>query len=88
MVWKISYDTKVEKDFKKLSTEVKKRIIKYINERVAVAPFDFGDDLKGNLHGLRRYRVGDYRIICEIQENIITILVLSIGHRRNVYKTR
>lgn len=86
MVWQISYNSKVEKDLKKMSVDVRKRIVKYINERVAPAPLDLGEELKGNLQGLRRYRVGDYRIICEIQNEIVTVLVLSVGHRKNIYK--
>lgn len=88
MVWTINYDEKVEKDFKKLSSEIKIRIIKYINEKIAVNPLELGGELKGNLQGLRKDRVGDYRIICAIQEDIVTVLVLSIGHRKDVYKTK
>ncbi len=88
MVWKINYDEKVEKDFKKLSSDIKVRIIKYINERIAIDPLSTGGELKGGLQGLRKYRVGDYRIICAIQEEIITVLVLSVGHRKDIYKTK
>lgn len=88
MIWTINYDEKVEKDLKKLSSDIKIRIIKYINERIAIDPFSVGGELKGNLQGLRKYRVDDYRIICAIQEDIITVLVLSVGHRKDIYKTK
>jgi mRNA interferase RelE/StbE len=41
--------------------------------------------LRGDLNGLWRYRVGDYRIICEIQEQKLIVLALAIGHRREIY---
>lgn len=88
MVWTINYDEKVEKDFKKLFSEIKIRIIKYINEKIAINPLELGGELKGNLQGLRKYRVGDYRIICAIREDIVTVLVLSVGHRKDIYKTK
>ncbi len=88
MDWKINYDPKVEKDLRKLSVDIKTRIVKYINERIAFAPFDFGEALKGHLQGLYKYRVDNYRIICEIQENIVTVLVLSVGHRKDIYEKK
>ena len=48
-------------------------------------PRHFGEPLRGNLAGLWRYRVGDYRIICEIQEEQLVVLALAVGHRRDVY---
>jgi mRNA interferase RelE/StbE len=42
--------------------------------------------MKGNFAGLCRYRVGDYRIICRIEDDILTVLVLKIGHRKNIYR--
>ena len=44
-----------------------------------------GKALQGEFSGLWRYRVGDYRLICEIRENELVILVLEIGHRKNIY---
>ena len=49
-------------------------------------PRHFGEALVANLSGLWRYRVGDYRIICRIQDDVVVVLVLSIGHRREIYK--
>jgi mRNA interferase RelE/StbE len=46
----------------------------------------FGELSKGNHAGLWRYRIGDYRVLCEIQDEKIVVLVLAIGHRREVYK--
>ena len=49
-------------------------------------PQIFGKSLKGNKAGLWRYRIGNYRLICEIIDNKLIILVLTIGHRREIYK--
>ena len=49
-------------------------------------PRTFGKSLKGNKAGLWRYRVGGYRLICEIIDNKLIILVLTVGHRREIYK--
>lgn len=48
-------------------------------------PRRHGKSLTGNRNGQWRYRVGDYRIICEIQDKKLTILALSVGHRKNIY---
>lgn len=59
-----------------------------MNERVALLedPRTIGDSLKGTLGGLWKYRVGDYRIICDIRDESVTVLVMRIGHRRKVYR--
>lgn len=49
-------------------------------------PQIFGKGLKGNKAGLWRYRIGNYRLICEIIDNKLIILVLTVGHRREIYK--
>ncbi len=49
-------------------------------------PRELGKALKGPLGDLWRYRVGDYRILCDIQDGILTVLVLQIGNRREVYR--
>lgn len=85
MSWIVRFDLKAAKELRKLDRTTQKRIIKYIDECLTTFPFDYGEELKGHLGGLRRYRIGDYRIICEIQEEIVTILVLKIGHRKNIY---
>lgn len=58
------------------------------NERIAINPFSVGEEFKGSLQGLRKYRIGDYRIICAVREEIITVLVLSAGHQKDIYKTK
>jgi mRNA interferase RelE/StbE len=65
------------------------RIRRYLFERVAVAssPRQFGKPLVGSRYGeLWRYRVGDYRLICQIKDGVLIVLVLEIGHRSSIYR--
>jgi len=87
LVWTVEFSGDALKQLKKLDPQNSKRIIKYIKERVlSDNPRVLGKELKGNLSNLWRYRVGDCRIICEIQDDILVVLVLKIGHRKEVYK--
>jgi len=79
----------MEKEFAKLDPQIANRITKFLRSRVAVlsdAP-SIGEALNGSILGqLWKYRVGDYRIICDIQDDKLTILALRVGHRREVYR--
>lgn len=88
MAWTIKVGDFAEKQLKKLDTPIQKRILDYLHDRLEGCknPRHFGEALKGNKSGFWRYRVGDYRIICEIQDNELIILALAIGHRREIYK--
>ena len=87
MAWKIEYDPGALQDLKKLDRAVQREIIDYIDNRIANArtPRDFGKPLRGSRFGLWRYRVRDYRIICELQEKRLVVLVVAIGHRSTIY---
>jgi mRNA interferase RelE/StbE len=63
-------------------------ILKYLNERVAQCddPRQFGHALIAQFSGLWRYRVGDYRIVCEIQDRVLRILVVAVGHSSDIYR--
>lgn len=89
LIWKIDFDSDVEKDFKKLDHTAQKRIIKFLKEKIAINenPRIHGKPLTGKLSGLWRYRVGDYRIISRIEDHIFTVLVIKVGHRKAVYDT-
>lgn len=86
-MWKIKFDESLEKVLRKIDTETRKRIIDFLKLRVAVSenPRILSEPMKGNFAGLCRYRVGNYRIICRIEDDILTVLVLKIGHRKNIY---
>jgi len=86
-MWQIKIDESLEKTLKKIDSEKRKRIFDFLRLRVAVSenPRTLSEPMKGNFAGLCRYRVGDYRIICRIEDDILTVLVLKIGHRKNIY---
>ncbi|MGD0097379.1 MAG: type II toxin-antitoxin system RelE/ParE family toxin [Terracidiphilus sp.] len=88
MVWKIDYAETAKKQLRKLGKPVARRILDFMDERVAPSddPRAMGKALKGPLGELWRYRVGDYRVICDIQDRVLTVLVLQIGNRREVYR--
>ena len=88
MPWKVSISETADKQLARLGRQEEKRIRRFLRERVELCdnPRSFGDPLLGNFSGLWRYRVGDFRLICDIQDEDIIVLVLKIGHRREIYK--
>ena len=87
MSWVYRFDERALKELKKLGKPAQMEIIAYLDKRVAGKedPRRFGKSLRANLAGLWRYRVGDYRILCQITDGQLLILVVSVGHRKNVY---
>lgn len=87
MAWRIEFEAEAKKEFCHLDRHVQERIRRFLRERIAMSenPRDFGEPLRRDLAGLWKYRVGDYRIIAEIAEEKVLVLVLRIGHRRKVY---
>ena len=88
MAWTIDYTQTARNQLKKLDKTVARRIADFLDDRVAKQedPRTLGKALTGPLGTLWRYRIGDYRVICEIQHRAVTILVIRIGHRREVYR--
>jgi mRNA interferase RelE/StbE len=88
LTWTVEYDARAVKDLNKLSRQVRAEIVDYMTSRVAKAenPTDFGKPLRYDKFGLWRYRVRDYRIVCELQEARLVVLVVGVGHRRDVYE--
>lgn len=89
MGWTIEYEAAARKELSKLDKQIARRITGFMRDRVASLenPRSIGLPLTGSdLGELWRYRVGDYRIICEIQDENIVVLVLRVGHRREVYR--
>ena len=88
MAWTIEYDPRAVKDLKKLDRKIQREILDYMDDRIATAkdPRAFGKPLRASKFGLWRYRVRDYRIICELQEKRLVVLVVAIGHRRTIYE--
>ena len=89
MVWQIEFDEKAKKDLAALDKTAAKRIIAFLRERVSVLdnPRSIGEALKGSRLGdFWKYRVGDYRIVTNIEDGKLRILVVRIGNRKNVYR--
>ena len=89
MTWRIEFDPGAEKELSKLGTEPARRILKFLAERVSHLddPRSIGEALKGaKLGDLWKYRVGDYRIITDIRDQVLLILVVRVGNRREVYR--
>ena len=85
MTWQIKWEVSASREFKSLDKPIQKRILKYLDERVIESPKDFGAEVVGDKLGLWRYRVGDYRIICQLKNEKLVVLVVSVGHRKEVY---
>jgi mRNA interferase RelE/StbE len=86
--WKIEYAETVRKQLRKLDKLAARRIVAFMDQRVARGddPRKVGKELRGTLGDLWRYRVGDFRVLCDIQDGVLTVLVLQIGNRREVYR--
>ena len=88
MAWTIEYTDTARAQLRKLDEQVARRVLDYMDERVAPSddPRRAGKLLTGPLGGLWRYRVGDCRVVCDIQEAAVRVLVVRIGNRRDVYR--
>jgi mRNA interferase RelE/StbE len=89
MTWRIDLTPQARSDFKRIGNVEAQRILKFLRKRIQDSddPRSMGKALAGvELGGLWRYRVGDYRILCRIEDEILCVLVVKIGHRREVYK--
>jgi mRNA interferase RelE/StbE len=87
-VWAVEFDDRARRELRKLDGKAQKDILRYLRERVAGSPDprQFGKPLRMNLARLWRYRVGDYHLICRIEDQRFVVLVLKVGHRRGVYE--
>ena len=89
MGYRIEFDPRAAKELEGLDREVARRILRFLRERVAALedPRSLGEPLRGpELGRFWKYRVGDYRLICHIRDREATILVVWVGHRRDVYR--
>jgi mRNA interferase RelE/StbE len=88
LAWTIEITRTAEKQITKLHRDAQQAIIRFLRERLAVTanPRQWGRPLQGDKRGLWRYWVGDYRLICDIQDERITVMVLQLGHRKDVYR--
>lgn len=87
MAWRVEFTRRAEKQIDRLDPQNRIRILKKLklvsesdDPRIAAEP------LTGGWTGYWRYRIGDYRAICRIEDAVITIFVIEVGHRREVYR--
>ena len=87
MAWTIEYDPRAIDDLNRLSRDIRREIVQYLDNRVAAAenPRTFGQALRHDLRGLWRYRVRDWRIVCQLRDETLVVLVVAAKHRRDVY---
>lgn len=89
MAYRIETSKGFRKSLSKLSHDTAQRVLKAIKELDGIEdPRSQGKALTGRLRGLWRYRVGDYRIICSIQDDELIILALNVKHRKEAYRRR
>jgi mRNA interferase RelE/StbE len=88
MAWSIEFDPDARRELEKLDKSVSYRILKFLRERVAPLddPRAIGERLHGPLRQYWKYRVGDYRLICSLKEDRLVVIVVRLGHRREIYK--
>ncbi|HJY23852.1 MAG TPA: type II toxin-antitoxin system RelE/ParE family toxin [Hanamia sp.] len=87
MAWTIEFDKKAQKEFAKLDKQEQKQIDKFLLKLTkSNNPRQFGDALTGSMKLFWRYRVGDYRLICDIKDEVFIVMVLRVDHRKQVYK--
>ena len=88
MGWTVEITGFAQRQLRKLDRPVRERILNYMQDRIEGCknPRHFGEPLKGGRAGLWRYRVGDYRVICQIRDDALVVLALAVGHRRQVYR--
>jgi mRNA interferase RelE/StbE len=86
--WRVEFHRAAVRDLRKLGPDAENRIVRYLRTRIAGSadPRRFGHALTGDLKGLWRYRVDDYRLVAAIEDDRFVVLVVTIGHRREVYR--
>ncbi len=89
MAWRVEFSPAADRELDKLDPQHAKRVLKFLFERVAALddPRSIGEALKGSsLGAFWKYRVGDYRIVCAIEDDALRVLVVRVGNRREVYR--
>ena len=88
MAWKIEYADTAKGQLRKLDKQTARRIVDFMDERIAGLenPRNSGKALTGPHGEFWRYRVGDCRVICDIQDGALRVLVVQVGNRREIYR--
>lgn len=87
-MWSVEFSADAAKDLRRLDPQAAREILAYLRQRIATAesPRRFGKALRGDRQGMWRYRVGDFRVICLIEDERLVVVVLRAAHRREVYE--
>jgi len=90
LAWTVKLSTRAVKSLKRIDRPNQELILKFMTEKVAKHPdsVSLAKKLSGNLGDFYRFRLGDYRIVCEVQNQELIILILQIGHRQNIYQRK
>ena len=89
MAWSVELSEEADRDLSRLDPQHAKRILKFLQQKIARLedPRSVGRALRGSRLGeFWRYRVGDYRLICKIEDERLFVLVLRVGHRKEIYR--
>ena len=90
LAWTVKFSTRAVKSLKRIDRSHQELILKFMTEKVVKHPdpVSLAKKLSGNLGDFYRFRLGDYRIVCEVQNHELIILILQIGHRQNIYQRK
>lgn len=88
LTWIVEFDDAAAKELRKLDHQAQQEILRYLRKRIATDedPRRFGKPLSRDLSGLWRYRVRNYRIICNIEDDKLVVLILRASHRKDIYE--
>lgn len=86
-MYSLKYSQRALKDLSKLDKSISRIIVSWLSKNIdnCEDPRVHGKSLKGNLAGFWRYRVGDYRVLCTINDNELVVQAITIGHRKEIY---
>jgi mRNA interferase RelE/StbE len=86
--YKIVYSSEAGRQLRKMERQVVKRILSWVDDRLLGCPNPrlWGAALVGGFSGFWKYRMGDYRLVCEIKDEQLTILIIDVGNRKEVYR--
>ena len=86
-MWRVELDDRAARELRRLDRHAQAEILRYLRERLATAadPRRFGKSMRGDQHGLWRYRIGDHRVIAQIQNAVLVVFVVRVGHRKDIY---
>ncbi|MBF0165129.1 MAG: type II toxin-antitoxin system RelE/ParE family toxin [Magnetococcales bacterium] len=88
MAWVVEIRAGAARQIEHLDRRDQTRILRFLRERLngCFDPRLSGQALKGELTGLWRYRIGDYRLLCQLRDEVVTVIVMEVGHRREIYR--